>query len=120
MKNTARSAIMVAIGAVMLSAAPVGAQSYSSEWLHRQFTTDHRSPQALRDTATQRTPSSTSPTQDVSGHDFSTAWLKRQFAGKQSPSAAFDGVARPAAGEGSSEPLYETWLKRQFSTDHRG
>jgi len=119
MKAAPRFALALTICTAMLSAAPVGAQSFSSEWLHHQFTADHRAPLALRSAP----PPSASSTSDVSGHEFAASWLERQFAGKPAHPVALGGMAGragPASADDPGAPLYERWLKRQFSTDHRG
>lgn len=123
MKTAPRFAFALAICATMLSAAPVGAQSYSSEWLHRQFTADHRAPLASRSAPPHRVAASAPSPSDVSGHAFAASWLEHQFAGKPARPVALEGVAGragPASADDPEAPLHEHWLKRQFSTDHRG
>ncbi|HRP95068.1 MAG TPA: hypothetical protein PL143_02355 [Rhodocyclaceae bacterium] len=123
MKTAPRSALALAICAAMLSAAPVGAQSYSAEWLHRQFTADHRAPLALRSAPPRSAAASAPSASDVSGHAFAASWLERQLAGKPAHPVALEGVAGragPASADDPDGPLHERWLKRQFSTDHRG
>lgn len=120
MRTISNGLIAATLGAGILAAAPAGAAD-STEWLQRQFSTDHRdhtsTPGTARGAAT--APGARHP--DGSGHDFAATWLRRQFAGEPTVYASTDGVAGragPADKAESGAPVSDAWLRHQFTTDH--
>jgi len=120
MRTISKGLIAAAIGAGILAAAPAGAAD-STEWLQRQFSTDHRditsTPGTARGAAT--APGARHP--DGSGHEYAAGWLRRQLAGEPTVFASTDGVAGragPADKAESGAPLSDAWLRHQFTTDH--
>jgi hypothetical protein len=112
MRTISHGLIAAAIGAGILAATPAGAAD-STEWLQRQFTTDHRDHTWIPGTARGATTGS--------GHEYAAGWLRRQFAGGPTVIASMDGVAGragPADNETSGVPLADAWLRHQFTTDH--
>ncbi|WP_041655775.1 hypothetical protein [Azoarcus sp. KH32C] len=115
MRTVSKGLILAALGAGILAAAPAGAVD-STEWLQRQFSTDHRELTAREAMSAPRARGS-----DESGHDYAVAWLGRQFAGKPMAFVSTEGVAGrtgPTEKDMSAAPLSDAWLKHQFTTDH--
>jgi len=120
MRTISHGLIAAAIGAGILAATPAGAAD-STEWLQRQFTTDHRDHMSIPGTARGATTALVARRPDGSGHEYSAGWLKRQFAGEPTVVASIEGVAGragPADREASGAPLSDAWLRHQFTTDH--
>ena len=119
MKTLVKSLIAAAIGAATLAAAPVVAAD-STEWLQRQFSTDHGAFTATPGSASTAAAPGASA-EERSGLDFAAAWLERQFAGEPMRYASGDGVAGRAGliGEEDSGPAFsDVWLRHQFSANH--
>lgn len=120
MRTISNGLIAAALGAGILAAAPAGAAD-STEWLQRQFSTDHRDHTSMPGTARGAATAPGARRADGSGHDFAAAWLGRQFAGKPMSLVSTDGVAGragPADKEASGAPVSDAWLRHQFTTDH--
>jgi hypothetical protein len=115
MRTISKGLILAALGAGMLAAAPASAVD-STEWLQRQFSTDHHELTARQ---AMSAPGARSPGE--SGHTYATAWLERQFAGKPMAFVSTEGVAGrtgPTERDMSTAPLSDAWLKHQLTTDH--
>ncbi len=113
-------ALLAAGSPAIAMAAPIAAAG-SSEWLQRQFSTDHGASHIARKAEGRPGREFDGPGADLSGHAFSTAWLKRQLTGDPGPLAPK--VTSAAAGPGpdraarrSELALSGAWLKRQFTT----
>ncbi|HEY0887487.1 MAG TPA: hypothetical protein VGE20_19485 [Ramlibacter sp.] len=122
MKTSAGGLIAAVVSAALLAATPAGAAD-PGEWLQRQFSTDHREVGATPSAIPAATSAAGARHPDGAGHAFVQAWLKRQFAGEKPVVAQGDGVAGragPIGTEDTTTPLSNTWLRHQFTTDHRG
>jgi hypothetical protein len=115
MRTVSKSLVLAALGAGLLAAAPASAVD-STEWLQRQFSTNHRELTAREAMSARGARSS-----DESGHAYAAAWLDRQFTGKSMAFVSTEGVAGrtgPTERDMSAAPLSDAWLKHQFTTDH--
>lgn len=120
MKTITTGVFAAVIGAGMLGAVPAAAID-SSAWLQRQFSTDHRDYVSAPGAAADAKTASGARSEEDSGLDFASAWLKRQLAGEPMPSTSVEGLAGragPIDGETSGAALSDAWLRRQFTTDH--
>ena len=120
MRTISTGLIAAALGAGILAAAPAGAAD-STEWLQRQFSTDHRDQTTMARSTMGAATAPGDRSGAGSGHDFAAAWLERQLAGKPMDVASTDGIAGragPPDPEASGAPLSDAWLRHQFTTDH--
>lgn len=111
--RTRISSLIAAVGTALLVPGVAGAAD-SSEWLQRQFSTDHR------ETVAHRGYVAGPAAHDRDGLAYAETWLRRQLAG-ETQTARFEGIAGragPTDMEGTA-PLSDAWLRQQFSTDHR-